>query len=85
MVDITLRVAAGILLPGTACEGGTQACNQAPNNILGDGVTQNDRPYRTTFPYLAQPWDGYSNPIHGRECSNSPDAPCPNPNPTPRP
>lgn len=85
VVDITLRVAAGVLFPGTACEGGTQSCNQAPNNILGDGVTQNDRPYRTTFPYLAQPWDGYSNPIHGRECSNSPDAPCPNPNPTPRP
>jgi hypothetical protein len=85
VVDITLRVAAGVLLPGNACAGGTQNCNQAPNNILGDGVTQNDRPYRTTFPYLAMPWDGYSNPYHGRECSNSPDAPCPNPNPTPRP
>lgn len=83
--DITARVAAGVLLPGNACAGGTANCNQAPNNQLGDGVTQNDKPFRTTFPYLSSPWDGYSNPYHGRECSSTPDAPCPNPNPTPRP
>lgn len=85
VVDITLRVAAGILLPGNACAGGTVSCNQAPNNQLGDGVTQNDKPFRTTFPYLASPWSGYENPFHGRECSNTPDAPCPAPSPTPRP
>jgi hypothetical protein len=85
VVDITLRVGAGILLPGNACAGGTASCNQAPNNQLGDGVTQNDKPYRTTFPYLASPWSGYENPYHGRECSMTPDAPCPSPNPTPRP
>ncbi|MCA1614747.1 MAG: DUF4331 domain-containing protein [Acidobacteria bacterium] len=84
-VDITLRVAAGVLLPGNACAGGTASCNQAPNNQLGDGVTQNDKPFRTTFPYLATPWSGYENPFHGRECSNTPDAPCPTPSPTPRP
>jgi hypothetical protein len=84
-VDITLRAGAGVLLPGNACAGGTASCNQAPNNQLGDGVTQNDRPLRTSFPYLATPWDGYSNPFHGRECSNTPDAPCPSPSPTPRP
>jgi uncharacterized protein DUF4331 len=85
VVDITLRVAAGVLLPGNACAGGTANCNQAPNNQLGDGVTQNDKPFRTSFPYLASPWSGYENPFHGRECSSSPDAPCPTPNPTPRP
>jgi len=85
VVDITLRVGAGILLPGNACAGGTASCNQAPNNQLGDGVTQNDKPYRTSFPYLAAPWSGYENPYHGRECSMTPDAPCPSPNPTPRP
>ena len=85
VVDITLRVGAGVLLPGNACAGGTASCNQAPNNQLGDGVTQNDKPYRTSFPYLATPWSGYENPYHGRECSNTPDAPCPTPNPTPRP
>ncbi|MBC7932542.1 MAG: DUF4331 domain-containing protein [Rubrivivax sp.] len=84
VVDITLRVAAGVLLPGNACAGGTANCNQSPNNQLGDGVTQNDKPYRTTFPYLASPADGYSNPFHGRECSDTPDAPCPTPSPTPR-
>ena len=85
VVDITLRVGAGILLPGNSCAGGTVSCNTAPNNVLGDGVTQNDRPYRTTFPYLASPWGGYENPYHGRECSSTPDAPCPSPSPTPRP
>ena len=85
--DITARAAAGVLLPGNACSNGTQSCNQAPNNALGDGVTQNDKPFRTTFPYLATPWGGYDNPYHGRECQNgmSVDAPCPNPSPTPRP
>ena len=85
VVDVTLRVGAGVLLPGNACAGGTASCNQAPNNQLGDGVTQNDKPYRTSFPYLASPWGGYENPYHGRECSMTPDAPCPSPSPTPRP
>lgn len=66
VTDITLRVAAGVLLPGNACNGGTTSCNQAPNNILGDGVNENDRPFRTTFPYLASPWSGYEDPYHGR-------------------
>ena len=91
VVDITLRVGAGVLLPGNSCSAadgsqpGTQSCNQSPNNILGDGVTQNDKPFRTTFPYLASPWSGYENPYHGRECSSMPDSPCPSPSPTPRP
>ena len=87
VVDITLRVAAGVLLSGNSCFNGSSnvSCNQAPNNQLGDGVTQNDRPFRTSFPYLATPWSGYEVPYHGRECSNMPDAPCPAPSPTPRP
>ena len=85
VVDITLRVAAGVLLPGNACAGGTVNCNSAPNNQLGDGVNQNDRPFRTTFPYLASPVDGYTNPFRGRECSGDTTSPCPTPSPTPRP
>jgi hypothetical protein len=85
VVDITLRVGAGVLLPGNACAGGTASCNQAPNNQLGDGVTQNDRPFRTSFPYLASPVSGYENPFHGRDCSTMPDGVCPSPSPTPRP
>jgi hypothetical protein len=66
VVDITLRVGAGVLLPGSACNNGSAPCNQAPNNILGDGVNENDRPFRTSFPYLATPWSGYEDPYHGR-------------------
>jgi hypothetical protein len=69
VVDITLRAAAGVLLPGNACAGGTASCNQAPNNQLGDGVNENDRPFRTSFPYLASPVSGYENPYHGRTAS----------------
>lgn len=85
VVDITLRAAAGVLLPGNACNGGTANCNQAPNNQLGDGVNQNDRPFRTSFPYLASPVDGYTNPFRGRECASNTNSPCPSPSPTPRP
>ncbi|HEY6802748.1 MAG TPA: DUF4331 domain-containing protein [Pyrinomonadaceae bacterium] len=85
VVDITLRVAAGVLLPGNACAGGTANCNQAPNNQLGDGVNQNDRPFRSTFPYLASPVSGYENPYRGRECSADVTSPCPSPSATPRP
>ncbi|MGB8509356.1 MAG: DUF4331 domain-containing protein [Pyrinomonadaceae bacterium] len=85
VVDITLRVAAGVLLPGNACAGGTVNCNTAPNNQLGDGVNQNDKPFRTTFPYLASPYDGYSVQYRGRECAPDTVNPCPAPSPTPRP
>ena len=44
VVDISLRVVAGVLNP---------TFNVAPNNRLGDGVNVNDAPYRTVFPYLA--------------------------------
>lgn len=81
VVDISLRVAAGVLLPGNACAGGTANCNQAPNNVLGDGVNENDRPYRTSFPYLASPWSGYEVPYHGR--TGSADTTTPGPGPTP--
>lgn len=77
VVDITLRVAAGVLLPGNSCAGGTANCNSAPNNQLGDGVNENDRVFRTSFPYLATPWSGYENPYHGRTAS--PDTSTPGP------
>jgi hypothetical protein len=91
VVDITIRAAAGILLPGNACRdttsGAAVSCNQAPNNILGDGINQNERPFRLTFPYLPSPYDGYQFPrgIGGRECAADTTSPCPSPVPTPRP
>jgi len=48
VVDIALRVAAGVLVPGF---GGK------PNRQLGDGVDANDRPFLPYFPYLALPHD----------------------------
>ncbi|MCP9493844.1 MAG: DUF4331 domain-containing protein [Pyrinomonadaceae bacterium MAG19_C2-C3] len=65
VADIELRVLAGVLLPGNACAGGTTPCNAAPNNQVTDGVDVNDRPFRTTFPYLASPVSGYDSP-HSR-------------------
>ena len=46
VVDIELRVIAGALL--TPEQGGKQI-------PLGDGVDQNDKPFRTSFPYVALP------------------------------
>ena len=52
VVDIELRALAG----ATPL---TPDFNRSPNNLLGDGVNDNDRGYRTSFPYLASPWPGY--------------------------
>ncbi|HVS33830.1 MAG TPA: DUF4331 domain-containing protein [Thermoanaerobaculia bacterium] len=49
IVDIDLRVAAGVLVP---------AFNRAPNNALTDGVDANDLPFRSAFPYVALPHRG---------------------------
>jgi hypothetical protein len=51
VVDIELRVIAGALLP--ADKGGKQI-------PLGDGVDQNDKPFRSAFPYVAAPTDGFT-------------------------
>jgi hypothetical protein len=33
--------------------------NKSPNNLLGDGVDANDKPFLTHFPYVASPHQGY--------------------------
>ena len=50
VVDIELRVLAGVLVDGF---------NVSPNNALGDGVDGPDAPYLTGFPYAARPNSGY--------------------------
>jgi hypothetical protein len=50
VVDIELRVAAGVLIEGF---------NKAPNNQIGDGVDANDEPFSPVFPYLGVPWQGF--------------------------
>jgi hypothetical protein len=39
--------------------------NRSPNNVLGDGVDQNDKPFLTAFPYVASPHQGYEHRHHG--------------------
>ncbi|MEP7214417.1 MAG: DUF4331 domain-containing protein [Acidobacteriota bacterium] len=51
VVDIALRAVVG----GTPF---TPTFNVAPNNTLGDGVSTNEQPYLTRFPYLAPPNPG---------------------------
>ncbi|MGI8835888.1 MAG: DUF4331 domain-containing protein [Pyrinomonadaceae bacterium] len=55
VVDIELRVVAGATTF-------TPTFNVAPNNLLGDGVNQNDVPFLLVFPYLATPRSGYDSP-----------------------
>ena len=55
VIDITLQVAAGVLVPGF---------NKAPNNALTDGVDTNDVAFLSTFPYLAAPHQGFDHQHH---------------------
>jgi len=55
VVDIDLRVAAGVLVPGF---------NVAPNNALTDGVDANEKPFLSVFPYAASPFSGYDSMPH---------------------
>jgi len=57
VTDVALRAVAG----GTAL---TPKFNTAPNNILGDGVNRNDRPFLPRFPYVSTPWQGYEHNHH---------------------
>lgn len=57
VVDIALRVVAGVLVDGF---------NVAPNNALTDGVDSNDKPFLNTFPYVAPPMSGYDSMPQGQ-------------------
>ena len=55
IVDVSERVVAGVL-SGNAC------CTGFPNNALGDGVNAPERMPLATFPYVADPYDGFNYP-----------------------
>ena len=55
VVDIELRVVAGVLVDGF---------NIAPNNRLGDGIDANDMPYLPYFPYVAPPQNPLNHQHH---------------------
>ena len=79
VVDIELRVLAG-------ATPFTPAFNVAPNNVLGDGVNQNDVPFLTVFPYLATPRSGYDSPTStATGTTDTNQTPVTLPSPTPRP
>jgi Domain of unknown function (DUF4331) len=73
ILDIELRVIAGALLP--ANQGGKQI-------PLGDGVDRNDKPFRSAFPYVALPTDGFTGLVKRTEPQHPP-VPQPPPNPLP--
>jgi hypothetical protein len=64
VVDIELRAfacgygpIAGPLIESFGfCDGNA---NRTPNNVLGDGVDENERSFSTEFPYVATPFSGY--------------------------
>jgi hypothetical protein len=61
--DIELRVIGGALLKPE------QGGKQLP---LGDGVDQNDKPFRSAFPYVATPRDGFSGIVKRTEPAHAP-------------
>src|SRR5204862_1588606 len=63
VVDIELRVVAGVLVPGF---------DVAPNNQLGDGIDANDKPYLPYFPYVAPPHNPFDYSHASMQHGNSP-------------
>jgi hypothetical protein len=63
VVDIELRVIAGALL--TPEQGGKQI-------PLGDGVDTNDKPFRSTFPYVALPDSAFNSKLKRVEPAHAP-------------
>jgi hypothetical protein len=51
---------------GPILEGALGLCNLSPNNLLGDGVDANEKPFLTSFPYVAEPHQGYDHRHHGQ-------------------
>jgi hypothetical protein len=60
VVDIELRAFAQGYGPVLASVLGLP--NLSPNNLLGDGVNANDVPFSSSFPYVAEPHQGYDVP-----------------------
>jgi len=64
IVDIELRVAAGVLYQALIDPEGPNF-DVAPNNLLADGVDVNDKPFLDVFPFLAIPTGGFDTPHAG--------------------
>ncbi len=64
VVDIELRAVADGY--GSFLNENFDLPNETPNNMLGDGCDANDRGFMTSFPYVANPWQGYEDGVHHR-------------------
>ena len=62
IVDIELRVVAGVLVNGF---------NVSPNNKLGDGIDANDLPFLPYFPYVAPPHNPFDHQHHPTQFGSS--------------
>ncbi len=63
VIDIAERVVAGGYVLAPTCNSGSpSAWCGSPNNILGDGVNAPATPLLTAFPYVADPYDGFTHP-----------------------
>jgi Domain of unknown function (DUF4331) len=60
VIDIDLRAFAQGY--GSFLHAALSLPDRSPNDLLGDGVDSNDKPFSTTFPYLAPPNQGYDLP-----------------------
>jgi hypothetical protein len=60
VVDIELRAFAQGY--GPAVHAALGLPDKSPNDLLGDGVDANDKPFLTSFPYVASPFQGYEVP-----------------------
>ena len=64
VVDIELRAVADGYGPVVNSFYGSLTPNLSPNNTVGDGVDENDRPFLASFPYAPTPHQGYDH-MHG--------------------
>jgi hypothetical protein len=60
VIDIELRATAEGY--GPVLNGLLGLPNRTPNNLIGDGVDANDKPFLSSFPYVALPSQGYEVP-----------------------
>ncbi|MFL5804802.1 MAG: DUF4331 domain-containing protein [Roseiflexaceae bacterium] len=70
IVDIELRAIGDGYGPVVNSVFGALTPNNSPNNLVGDGVDQNDKGLLSSFPYVAAPHQGYESSLHSGQGVN---------------
>jgi hypothetical protein len=60
VIDVSERVVAGVL--NNNCSTPPCSWQKSPNTLLGDGVNAPDKSALTSFPYVPDPYDGFTYP-----------------------